>query len=90
MLNEAFAKGQDQKEVDIPQPCRSIRLGSRVKLVQIAHKVIFIEEMVELSAAKLDDIYQVECVVEGGDGRNLWIMRPAQAVPAEVIGCTIK
>lgn len=59
MLNKAFAECQDQKEVDIPQPCCRIWLRSRVELVQIPHKVIFIEEVVKLSAAELDNINEV-------------------------------
>jgi hypothetical protein len=59
MLNEAFAECQDQKEVNIPQPGCRIRLRSRVELVQIPHKVIFIEEVVELSAAELNNVNEV-------------------------------
>lgn len=90
MLNEAFAEGQDQEEVNVPQPCCGIRLGSRVKLMQIAHKFVLIVEMIELSTAKLYNIDEVKSVVEGRNGRNVWILRPAQAIPAEVIGCTIE
>lgn len=59
MLDKAFAEGQDQKEVNIPQPCCCVRLRSRVELVQVAHKVIFIEEVVKLSAAELDNVDEV-------------------------------
>lgn len=58
--------------------------------MQIPHKVIFIEEVVELSAAKLNNIDEVECVVEGGNGGNVWVLWPAQAIPAEVISGAIK
>jgi hypothetical protein len=90
MLNEAFAECQNQKEVNVPQPCRGIRLGARVKLVQIPHEIGFIIEVVKLPAAKLDNVDEVECVVEGGDGGDFWILWSAQAIPTKVIGRSIK
>lgn len=90
MLNKAFAECQNQKEVNIPQPCRGIRLGARVKLVQIPHEFVFIIEVVKLSAAELDNVNEVECVVEGGNGGDFWILWSAQAIPAKVIGRAIE
>ena len=77
MLDKAFAKCQDKKEVYIPQPCSRIQLGSRVELVQIPHKVILIEEVVELPAAEFHDVDEVECVVIGRNGGDVWIPWPA-------------
>lgn len=90
MLNKAFAESQDQKEVDIPQPGCCVRLRSRVKLVQIPHEVIFIEEMVKLSAAELDNVDEIECVIEGGNGWNIWILWLTQAIPAKIVSRAIK
>lgn len=90
MLNKSFAECQDQKEVNIPQPHRGIRLGTRVKLVQIPHEFVFIIEVVKLPAAELDNIDEVECMVEGGDGGDFWILWSTQAIPAKVISRAIE
>lgn len=58
--------------------------------MQVPHKVILVEEVVELPAAEFDDVDEIECVIIGRNGWNVWILWPAQAIPPEIISRAIK
>lgn len=75
MLNKALPKSENEQEMDVPQSCRRIRPGFRVEVVQVAHEVLLIEEVVKLSAAELHRIDQIKSMIKGWHSRGVCVVR---------------
>lgn len=67
-LYECPSEGNDQQVLDVPQAvARSIRFCASIECMQLGMEFLFVKQMDQLTAMKLDCIDQKYCIVDTGD-----------------------
>lgn len=80
-LHECPSEGNNQQVLDVPQAvAHSVWLCASIKCVQLGMKILFVKQMDQLTAMKLDCVDQKYCVIDTGNDRRIRFWNTASAI----------